>query len=62
MADFDLKALEAHERAFIESVEGLYQQIEALKIVFPQGPMRVALEAMQEANTRLASAALKHAD
>jgi hypothetical protein len=59
MAEFALEALTTEERAFVESVEGLHQRIETLKILFPEGRLRAALDAMQEVNARLVAAAIQ---
>jgi hypothetical protein len=58
MARFALEQLDLEERAFVEYVEGLHRQIETLKLVFPPGRLRLALGAMQEANTTLVAAAI----
>lgn len=59
MPRLDLENLDQEERAFVESVEGLHQRIETLKIPFPDGRFRTALESMQEINACLVAAALK---
>lgn len=55
---FAPETLSRADRAFLESVEGLHHRIEALKVVFPEGRLRTALEAMQEVNARLVAAAI----
>ncbi len=54
-----LENLDQEERAFVACVEGLHRSVETLKIVFPRGRYRTALDAMQQAVTVLAGAALK---
>ena len=54
-----LEKLDQEERAFVESIEGLHRTIEALKIVYPRGRFRTALESMQQINACLVAAALK---
>lgn len=51
--------LDLEERAFVESIGGLHQRIEALKVAFPEGRFRTALESMQEINACLVAAAMK---
>ncbi len=58
---FAVEDLELEERAFVESIGGLHQRIEALKVAFPEGRFRTALESMQEINGCLVAAALKSA-
>lgn len=59
MGDPELSQLSSEDRAFVESVEGLHQRIEALKVVFPEGPKRLALDAIQEMCARLTAAAIQ---
>lgn len=59
MARFAVEDLDQEERAFVESVEGLHQQIETLKILHPEGRRRMALDAMQGVLAVLVAAALK---
>jgi hypothetical protein len=59
MSRFAVENLDQEERAFIESIEGLHRSIEALKVVYPNGRMRVALEGMQASNAALAAAAIR---
>jgi predicted nucleic acid-binding Zn-ribbon protein len=54
-----LENLDQEERAFVELIEGLQQKVESLKIVFPTGRYRVALDTMQEMQAVLVAAALK---
>lgn len=56
---FAVDSLTEQERAFVESVAALHRKIEALKIAFPDGRLRAALESMQTANACLVAAALK---
>lgn len=61
MSRFAVEALAEDERAFVESIAAIHRSIEALKIVFPGGRYRTALEAMQFANAALVAAALRTA-
>lgn len=58
MGQLDLENLDQEERAFVACVEGLHRNIETLKIVFPAGRFRTALDSMQEINGCLVAAAL----
>ncbi len=59
MAHLDVESLELEERAFVESISGLHQRIEALKVAFPEGRFHTALETMQAVNACLVAAAMK---
>lgn len=59
MPALDLENLDQEERAFVELIEGLHQRIETLKVLYPGGRFRTALESMQAINACLVAAALK---
>jgi len=58
MADSPLTADDEQDLAFVESVAGINQKIEALKRVFPAGKKHQALDAMQMATVALTAAAV----
>ncbi len=59
MGRFAVENLDQEERAFVESVEGIHQSLETLKILNPVGRRRWALDAMQAVLVVLVAAALK---
>jgi len=48
MPRFDLENLDQDERAFVELMEGVHRQLETLKMIYPPGRFRTALESAQE--------------
>ncbi len=59
MGRFAVEDLTLEDRAFVESIEALHRRMDALKIAFPEGRKRMALDAMQAAGVALAAAAVK---
>ena len=59
MAQLDLENLDQEERAFIELMEGVHRQLETLKVAFPSGRFRTALDSAQEIHAVLIAAAIR---
>ena len=59
MPALDLENLDQEERAFVELMEGVHRQLEGLKILYPTGRFRTALESAQEIHAVLIAAALR---
>lgn len=58
MGRFAMDTLDAQDAAFVESMVGISEKLEALKIVFPSARHERALEALQRANQTLTAAAI----
>lgn len=58
MTRFEPETLSSEDRAFLESIEGLHQRIETLKLLFPDGRRREALNALQSVASFLCAAAI----
>lgn len=59
MGRFAMDTLDAQDAAFVESMVGISEKLETLKIVFPGGRHQMALEALQRANQALTAAAIR---
>lgn len=58
MERFALDTLDAQDQAFVESMAGITEKLEALKIVFPDGRLVKALTALQQATVTVTAAAI----
>lgn len=58
MGRFADSTLDAQDAAFVESMVGINEKLEALKLVYPCRRHQHALEALQRANQALTAAAI----
>ena len=59
MGRFAVEDLNQEDRAFVESIAAIHRRMDALKIAFPEGRKRMAIDAMQAAGAALVAAAVK---